>query len=141
MVLIRPATEADFPTIKRLLRIGELPLFDVKWQHFLVADIEGEIVGVGQIRQHSQTRELGSLVVLPEYRNQGVASRLIDALEAKAGFPLYLFCQENMQPYYARFGYQTVQDARTIPGSMRLKARLLILARRFGISALVMRKG
>src|SRR5204862_2227628 len=85
MVSIRPATEADRPTILKIVRDEQLDPTKLNWQNFLLAEVDRHIVGIGQIRQHADSRELGSLAVLPEYRNQGIAGQLIGALEARAG--------------------------------------------------------
>ena len=68
------------------------PTTRLHFEHALVAEVDGEVVGVGQIKHHPGCQELGSLVVLPEYRRQGIAAQLIAALEAEAERPLYLIC-------------------------------------------------
>ncbi|MCA9907561.1 MAG: GNAT family N-acetyltransferase, partial [Anaerolineae bacterium] len=107
---IRRAVESDQPVICRLVRSECLNPRDVHWQNFLVVENGSRIIGIGQIRLHGAVKELGSLVVLPEYRGQGVASALIAALEAQAGYPLYLMCANDKVAYYQRFGYAVLDD-------------------------------
>ncbi len=138
---LRPATADDAPIIRQMIREAQLDPSTLKWQNFLVvaqAD-NGQMVGIGQIKRYRDCEELGSLVVLPEFRGQGVAAALIAALEARAGRPLYLLCGSHMQPYYERFGYHVIRW-REAPGTLRLKLSFALPFRLFGIRVLVMRK-
>ncbi|MCL4250368.1 MAG: GNAT family N-acetyltransferase [Anaerolineae bacterium] len=124
---IRRAVESDQPVIRRLVRSECLNPRDVHWQNFLVVEDESRIIGIGQIRLHGTVKELGSLVVLPEYRGQGVGGALISALEMQAGYPLYLMCRNDRVSYYQRFGYVVLSDAH-IPPAM-IPRRVLWIAR------------
>jgi N-acetylglutamate synthase-like GNAT family acetyltransferase len=138
-IFIRPAQQSDEANIKAMIRREQLDPTSLKWSNFLVAECNGEIVGIGQIKRYPGCNELGSLVTLPEYRNKGIASRLIAELEAQAGFPLYLLCASGLESYYQRFGYQRISwwDA---PRFLKLKVAPTILFRLFGIRILVMKK-
>jgi len=138
-VHIRPATEADSATIHRMVRAEHLDPTAIKWQNFLVAEKDGQIVGIGQIRQHADCQELGSLVVLLDYRRRGVAAALIEALTARAGRPLYLFCRDRMAPYYEQFGFARIGYWQA-PRSLRLKILIPMAFRLFGIRIVIMRK-
>ena len=136
---IRAATEADRATIRKMVFAERLDPTSLNWRHFLVAENDGQIVGIGQIRPHRGCLELGSLVVLESHRKQGIAAQLMAALEARAGYPLYLFCEARMREFYARSGYEVIgwQD---MPWILRLKRMPTLLFRPFGIRILVMRK-
>lgn len=136
---IREAVEHDKVTIRRLIRQENLDPTSLDWRHFLVAEMDGQIAGMGQVKQYLGCQELGSLVTLPEYRGRGIAAALIHALEARAGRPLYLLCQDKMEPYYSRFGYQTIQWWEA-PTMLKVKLAASWLFRLFGIRVLVMRK-
>jgi N-acetylglutamate synthase-like GNAT family acetyltransferase len=70
--VIRRARAADQADITTLVREARLNPRGLHWSRFLVADDDGRIVGVAQLRLHSDgARELASLVVKPEYRGQG----------------------------------------------------------------------
>jgi len=138
-VTIRAATESDERTIKQMVRTEHLDPTSLRWQHFLVAEHEGNIVGIGQLRDYPGCQELGSLVVLPEYRGSGIAGQLIRALEARAGRPLYLFCRDRMESYYGRFGYKRI-GYWSAPPALRLKMLLPMTFRIFGIRIILMRK-
>lgn len=140
MIQIRPAIAADQDTIRHIVRVAELPPYSLRWQQFLVAEQSGQVIGVGQIRRHGKVNELGSLAVLPDHRGQGVGAQLIAALEAKAGMPLYLFCRDNRESYYQRFGYRRIRFPEA-PGSLKLMALGgFTVPRLFGFRIRLMRK-
>jgi amino-acid N-acetyltransferase len=138
MTTIRPATEADDAIIKRMVRAERLDPTSLKWEHFLVAEEDGQIVGIGQIREHKGCQELGSLVVLPAYRGRGIGAQLISELEKRAGRPLYLLCRHAMSSYYAQFGYQPV-PYHDMPPALQKKFLMSLGLRIFNIRVVVMR--
>lgn len=122
-----------------MIRRAHLDPTSLKWQNFLVAEHDGDIVGIGQVKPYPGCEELGSLVTKRDYRGQGVGEQMIAALEARAGRPLYLLCASKMESYYQRFGYETISwwDA---PSFLKLKLSPTLILRLFGIRVLVMRK-
>jgi predicted N-acetyltransferase YhbS len=92
-----------------MVRAAQLDPTALHWSHFLMAEVAGEVVGIGQIRP--ATPELGSLVVLPEHQGQGIGARLIRELLARwsGKWPVYLECEGKMVPYYERFGFREIQ--------------------------------
>ncbi len=140
MVTVRPPTESEFVTAQRILRAARLdPTTPLRFEHALIAEADGKVVGVGQIKHHRGCQELGSLVVLPEYQRQGIAAQLIAALEMQAERPLYLTCLSHMEPYYARFGYRRIGFS-AMPTYFRRRMPFIWLARLFGFQPLVLRK-
>jgi amino-acid N-acetyltransferase len=138
-LLIRAATAADEPQIKRMVRAEGLDPTQLRWANFLIAEVDGAVVGMGQIRRHGTCEELGSLVVTSDYRQRGVASALIAALEARAGRPLYLICANTKQPFYERFGYQAIPWHET-PRALWIKRAVAFPFRLAGVRVIAMRK-
>lgn len=139
---IRPATAADQGTIRQMVMREGLDPTTLKWQNFLVAERESNpplIVGIGQIKPYPAAPELGSLVVLREYRGHGIAADLIAALEARAPRPLYLLCQNKMETYYGRFGYRRIPFAEA-PRPLKLKLLPAFAFRLVGVRVIAMRK-
>lgn len=138
-ISIRPARENDSAIIKQMVKQERLDPTSLKWKNFLIAEVEDEIVGLGQVKQLPNCEELGSLITKKAYRGKGVGEKLISALEARAGRPLYLLCESKMEAYYQRFDYESVSwwDA---PAFLKLKLAPAVIARLFGIRVLVMRK-
>lgn len=105
----RPATAADQPIIRRMIyRAGINPL-GLDWRRFVVAEEDGRIVAIGQIKPHADgSRELASLAVTPSRQGQGIGSALVRKLLASSSAPLYLTCRAGLQTYYARFGFRAI---------------------------------
>lgn len=105
--VIRPATEADQPRITKMVRDAQLFPIGLKWQRFLVAEENGVVIGMVQLKTHRWgTKELGSLAVIPAHQKQGIGATLIDALLTKEAQAIYLNCHISMEPFYQRFGFR-----------------------------------
>lgn len=138
---IREAHAEDDALIKQMIREAGLDRSKLIWQNFLMAEMDGQVVGIGQVRHHADgAKELGSLVTKKGYQSKGVAGQIIAALEARHEKPMYLFCLNKMEPFYNRFGYQRIEDGRELPWALRRKYRLTHIVRLFGFCVLIMRK-
>jgi len=106
---IRPAGPGDQQTIVSLIHLAKLNPRNLQWENFLVAEDNGKIVGVRQVKVHAQgTREVASGFVLPEYRNQGISALLMNELLAREDGPLYSMIDQKWLRYYERFGFRKV---------------------------------
>jgi len=120
-IVIRPAAAADQPIISAMVRDARLNPFRLHWRDFLVAELDGRIAGTGQVRPHGDgSRELSSLVVAPEQRGTGIGSQIVWALLAREAEPVYLFCREQLTPFYARFGFDVAEGQRLPRGLARM---------------------
>jgi amino-acid N-acetyltransferase len=139
-VTIRPATFEDAATIKRMVRGAGLDPMSLYWPNFLVAEVDGKTIGIGQVKPYTNSRELGSLVVLGRYRGQGVGSALIRALIARESGDLFLLCRERLESYYARFGFRRA-GWRELRGTVRRKYLFVQLFRAlFRVRVIAMRR-
>jgi N-acetylglutamate synthase-like GNAT family acetyltransferase len=119
-IAIRPAGAEDAAAIRRMVRAAGLDPTWLDWRNFLVAEQDGRLIGVGQVKPYRGARELGSLVVLKPYRGQGVAGAIVWALIAREPGELFLLCQERLEAYYARFGFRRA-GLRDLRGVVRWK--------------------
>ena len=138
-ITFRLAKETDAETIKQMVHAEHLDPTSLKWQNFRVAEHQGRIVAIGQVKRYPHVNELGSLVTLANYRGKGIASALIQQLEDTVGFPLYLLCAGRMEAYYERFGYQTIRW-RDAPAFLQLKTAIVQPFRLVGLRVCIMQK-
>lgn len=120
---IRPARAAEAATIRSMIRAERLDPMNVHWENFLVAEANGRIIGIGQIKPYPGARELGSLAVAVDQRQTGVGGAIIKALIAREAGPLYLFCLAFREPYYGKFGFRSV-TADDLPPALKSKYAL-----------------
>jgi len=141
-VRIRPATEADQPTIRRMVKEAGVNPMNLHWPNFLIAEEEGATVGIGQVKPHNDgTRELASMVVVPERRGQGVGAAIIERLIADhPGGVLHLTCRQQLGGYYERFGFRTIAREDYSPYFRRLMPIANFFARFVNDRILVMRR-
>jgi N-acetylglutamate synthase-like GNAT family acetyltransferase len=147
---IRPAIEADQPTIRRLVAEARINRMSLNWPNFVVAEEDGAIVGVGQVKAHDDgSRELASIAVIPARQKQGIGRAIIETLLAREpGVVLYLTCRRELEDYYKRFGFRLLVGSeyppyfrRIVPlvnATMRLLAAMRLM--RFGTQIVVMRR-
>ena len=126
MFALRPATSADFPAIRGLIRLVQINPIDLDWQRFVIAVTpEGEMIGCGQVKPHGDgSRELASIAVTPPWRKQGVARAIIEYLTANEPGTLYLTCRANLGPFYTRFGFKAIEQ-QEMPPYFRRISRLM----------------
>lgn len=137
---IRRAEEGDQGDIQRMVREAQLGPFNLHWSNFVVAEIGGEIVAIGQVRPYPNAPEVGSIITLPRWRKQGIAARIIERLIADHPGTLYLKCRKRMTTYYERFGFREIawQDA---PQPLRTQMRIgTFLGKLFGFEGAVMKR-
>lgn len=106
-ITIRPARQEDQPTIVSFIRQAKINPRNLHWERFLVAEEDGQVVGIRQVKVHALgTREVGSGFVLPEYRHQGISARLMNEILSRETGSLYTMIQEKWTPYYEQFGFR-----------------------------------
>src|SRR5687768_9533615 len=76
---LRPALLSDLPAVERLLVASGLPLDDVRdaLPTFLMAEHDGELVGVAGLEVCCDNALLRSVAVLPEWRSRGLGRELV----------------------------------------------------------------
>jgi amino-acid N-acetyltransferase len=138
---IRSATRADLPNINALLTKSELPLDGVEdvIDNFVVADVDGAIVGVAALECCLENGLLRSVAVEPEWRSRGVARQLVMRVISDAesrGFPALYLLTMSAEQYFPRFGFErVVRDG--VPADIRGNAQFTTMC---PSSAVVMRR-
>lgn len=109
-VIIRPAVEADQQTIVSFIQQARINPRNLHWQNFLIAEENGQIIGIRQVKIHAQgSREVASGFVLPEYRRQGISAMLMNEILRRESGTLYLMCNKKRKKYYEQFGFRDVK--------------------------------
>src|SRR2546428_3867465 len=139
---IRPATEADQRTIRSQIRKARLPPMNLQWPNFVVAEEDGQVIGVGQVKSHSDgSRELASIAVIPGRQREGIGTAIISKLLAReAGVVLHLSCRRELEGYYKRFGFRRIERAAYPHYFRRTHSLVNPIAGLFGIPLIVMRR-
>ena len=120
-ITIRSAVESDQTTIESLINLAKLNPRNLHWEHFLIAEENGKILGIRQVKIYKHgTREVASGFVLPEYRRQGISAQLMNALLAREKGPLYTMVNEKRSSYYEQFGFRRV-DVNRLPSDFRME--------------------
>ncbi len=118
---IQPATKEHQPAIKALIHEANINPMGLKWERFLVAlDNDGVLIGCGQVKPHGDgSRELASIAVAREWRNQGIARAIIKELTEQHPLPLWLTCMSRLVPFYEQFGFVEMVDRKQMPPYFR----------------------
>jgi amino-acid N-acetyltransferase len=120
---IRPARTTDVLAVRdlvenyagdgpRLLRKNTVTLYE-DVQEFLVAELDGKIVGCGAL--HVMWHDLGevrTVAVDPNCKGQGIGSKILDALtqRAKVLGLSRLFCLTFETNFFGRHGFEPIED-------------------------------
>jgi N-acetylglutamate synthase-like GNAT family acetyltransferase len=120
----RSARSEDQQVIVSFIQQARINPRNLQGQNFLIAEENGQIVGIRQVKVHAQgSREVASGFVLPEYRRQGISAVLMKKILAREKDSLYLMCNKKRKPYYEQFGFPDVK-LRELPGDF-LKEHLI----------------
>ena len=141
-ITIRAATEADQTTIRRIVLDARINRMSLNWPNFVVAEDDGAIVGVGQVKSHKDgSRELASIAVIPARQGQGIGSAIIETLLAREpAAVLYLTCRAQLETYYERFGFGFVMPVEYPPYFRRIVPLVNTVMRLFKLRIVVMRR-
>jgi amino-acid N-acetyltransferase len=124
--IVRQAAERDVQAIADVVgahaRHGQLlprsaENIRASLRSWLVAEIDGKVVGIGSLLDMSPTLvEVRSLAVLPAYRSYGIGGLLVRGLVARArerGIPT-VFALTRAVPFFERLGF-VVTDRQRFP--------------------------
>ncbi len=122
---MRSARAADWNDVSKLLGDAGLPTDDLGpelLEHFLIAELGDEIVGLVGLETYDSKGLLRSLVITSRSRSTGLGKKLVSALEAAAqaaGIKDLWLLTIDAEGYFATLGYIIVaRDA--VPEAIRL---------------------
>lgn len=128
---LRPANPADDLALHALLASAKLPFDDVssERQEFVVAVVNGQIVGCGALERFGAAALLRSLAVVDEHRGAGVGGQLYQRLLARAkelGLTRLFLLTTTAAPYFSRRGFEVIERA-SAPEAMTRSAQFASL--------------
>lgn len=111
------------PAIVSLLQSQKLPTEDLPQvlDGFFTATADGHVVGIIGLEQYGSYGLLRSMVVDPEYRNKGIAERLVATLEhyaAANGVADIFLLTETAAGYFSKKGYANVERS-SVPAEVK----------------------
>ncbi len=117
-LVMRQARPDDQTFITAMVRRARLNPAGLHWEPFVVGEWDGRAVGIAQLRRHPDgVMELGSLVVEPEMRGRGIATRMVDTLLADEAAAVYVLLDRRFVGHFTRWGFSPV-DAKELPRSI-----------------------
>jgi amino-acid N-acetyltransferase len=110
---LRTAHPADLPNVLDLLGRARLPTAGVaeSLPHFIVAEREGELIGVAGLEVYGASALLRSVAVEDSWRGSGVGRTLIDRAVGQAiqaGIHDIFLLTTTAEHYFPRFGFSCV---------------------------------
>lgn len=116
-VTVRAAKPADEGAVLRLLEAEALPTAEVsRWlDGFVVAEVDGEVVGAAGLEEHGADGLLRSVVVARAHRGRGIAAALTEAVLTVArasGLRAVYLLTTTAASWFPRFGFRTIARAR-----------------------------
>src|SRR5687768_2053889 len=106
-IIICPAIQRDPPTIESFIRQAKINLRNLHWEHFRIAEEDGKIVGMRQVKVHKKgTREAASGFVLPEYRSRGISAQLMNEILGREKGTIYLMPAKDGKNIMSNLGFE-----------------------------------
>ncbi|MDZ7652358.1 MAG: arsenic resistance N-acetyltransferase ArsN2 [Burkholderiaceae bacterium] len=115
--VLHEAAADNVPSIVALLAQAGLPTADLgpaALDDFIVALDGGEVIGAVGLERHGDHGLLRSLVVAPEWRDQGLGCALVEAIEARAtaaGLRSLTLLTQTAAPFFVARRYTAIDRA------------------------------
>ena len=127
MINYQKAVLKDINEITELLTKFEGDRKDISANQFMLAKENNKLIGCIRIKELNKgCLELASLVIMPEYRKQGIGSQLAKTILSKEKRrPIYLLCSVDQQGFYERNGFK-LMSAEILPEVLKNEYRRII---------------
>lgn len=112
MATIRDALKEDSEYINNILRInGQLvDTEEEDYKGFIVAELEGQVVGCGMLIDHGDEVEIRKVSVLPEYQRRGIGRELSRTLIDRAKGRKCWLLSVDSHGFWEQFGFHVVPE-------------------------------
>lgn len=88
------------------------------WQNYWVVEQSNTLIACGKLTCYRTYSVLSDVVVIPERRQQGIGSFLVESFVQQAVKPLYLACFPNRVRFYQRLQFSPV-DSRLLAAYLK----------------------
>ena len=110
--VIRDAKIKDLELINNILRInGQID--DVKEHNikdFIVAEMDGKVVGCGQCKEHDDSFEVSKISVLPQTQGKGIGMEIVMTLLGRASGKKCWLLSVNSHDFWELFDFKGVSE-------------------------------
>ncbi|NJR40158.1 MAG: GNAT family N-acetyltransferase [Leptolyngbyaceae cyanobacterium CSU_1_4] len=86
-------------------------IFSQEWKKFWIIEQEGRIVACGKLCHSDTYSVLYDVIVLSQYRRQGIGSALVKHVIQHASKPLYLACFPDKIGFYTQLGFTPARSS------------------------------
>lgn len=95
--------------------VGAFVTWNDSWKNFWVIEHQHQLIACAKLRCYPHYSLLHDVYVVPEWRSQGLGSRLVAHLGTQATKPLYLTCLPKLTQFYMRLGFMPVSSKSLSP--------------------------
>lgn len=125
-LLLRESDPAERSAVSSLLQSVGLPLegFEEHFPNFLLAQVDGQLVGCAGLEVYGEHGLLRSVAVAPDRRHEGAGSQLVGAMLAVARrrrLKTVTLLTETAAAYFPRFGFVAIARG-DVPCAVRASA-------------------
>lgn len=117
MLSIRPARRSELKAIKKILDDLDLSYPTLAMEGFWAAQREGRIIGTLQLAEYKDFTFLGSLAVVREEQNKGVAKELLKRVLKDRPKNIYLYT--IIPGFFKKFGFKITPPLPDLPSKNR----------------------
>jgi amino-acid N-acetyltransferase len=112
MATIRDALKEDSEYINSILRINgqSVDTEEEDYKGFIVAELDGNVVGCGKLINHGDKVEIRKVSVLPEYQRRGIGKEISRALLDRAKGRKCWLLSVDSHGFWEQFGFHILPE-------------------------------
>jgi N-acetylglutamate synthase-like GNAT family acetyltransferase len=118
---IRIATFKDLDWINQQYKTINFLESNLENEDIIIAEANGIKAALGRLQKiKTESSELGGIYVLPKYRKNGIARKIVSELIIIGKKYQIIYCLpfSHLQDFYISFGFDLVLDTKKVPGKV-----------------------
>ena len=112
MAVVRDAVFEDLEAVKRILQtngqIGDITGKDM--QDFVLAEIDGDVVGCGMLKEHENSVEVSKVSVLPGHQGKGIGKAIALTLLSRVKTRKCWLLSVDSHSYWEQFEFHILPE-------------------------------